>query len=536
MTSRLRRAVAVVVGLALCLTVAACAEQSGRPAGERAGKQYARNGILTIGIVDDLGVFDPYGPSAFGESYLAYDPLVHLQPDGTFTGGLAEKWTADARTATFTLRDGVTCSDGTPLTASQVAAAISFVGDPKNKSAQFGVYTPTVPMTVNGNDAARTVTVNVKQPFGFLLHTVGQLPIVCAKGLKDPKLLASASDGTGPFVLSEVIPGQSYTFTVREGYTWGPGGASTAAPGTPSKVVMRVIPNETTRANLLLSGELSIAAVVGRDRTRLEAQGLPHYNVALPGNWLWFNQLGNRPAADRRVREALVTAINMDEIVKVNTGGNGGAATGLTSVEPKPCPGNTVANQIPGQNVDRAQSLLDQAGWTRGSDGVRNNGSRRLSLDLHFVPIQSNYNKATAELLAQRWRAVGVDVRLTSNTWISAAKDVFQASNYDVYTTGFGFGLPSQLVPFLSGPHPPQGTNLAGIDNKTYTALATKAAGLTAPAACAYWSQAERALYKEFNPVPLANRPEAWFLSKAEARTAGFQIPVIPTSLRVLEQ
>jgi peptide/nickel transport system substrate-binding protein len=530
-----RKPVVVISMAALFLGSASCGGGSSPSDSQNRSVRYAKNATLSIGIVDDLGAFDPYGPSAFGESYLAYDPLVNLRPDGKFVSGLAEKWSVTEKSAAFTLRSGVTCSDGSPLTADQVAAAISYVGEPKNKSAQYGVYTPTTPMKVTSDDASRTVNVELKKPFGFLLNTVGQLPIVCAKGLKDRKLLASASYGTGPFVLTKVVPGQSFTFTVRRDYAWGPAGAKTTAPGTPAKVVMRVIPNETTRANLLMSGALNIAPVVGEDGARLEQQRLSHYNVPLAGNWLWFNQIGGRATADKRVRQALVHALDLNEVIKVNTGGTGKAATGLITVEPRPCPGDTIAGRLPRHDVALAERLLDQAGWTKGADGVRRSGAKRLSLDLHYVPIQSDYNKSTAELLAQRWRAIGVDVKLTSNTWITATKDVFQASNYDVYTTGFGFGLPSQMMPYLSGPVPPDGTNLAGIVNKEYDTLAAKAAGLMPPAACPYWNRAEQALYREVNPVPIANRPERWFLNRAMAQTAGFQIPVVPTSLRVLE-
>ncbi len=526
-----RKPVALTSMAALFLGIASCDGRSN----QREPVRYAKNGTLNIGIVDDLAAFDPYGPSAFGESYLAYDPLVNLRPDGKFVSGLAEKWSATAKSASFTLRPGVTCSDGAPLTASQVATAISYVGDPKNKSAQYGVYTPTTPMKVSSDDASRTVSIKLEKPFGFLLNTVGQMPIVCARGLKNRKLLASSSDGTGPFVLTKVVPGESYTFTVRRDYAWGPGGARTTARGTPATVVMRVIPNETTRANLLVSGELNIAPVVGQDGARLDKSGLGHYNVPLPGNWLWFNQIGGRPTADIRVRQALIRALDLNEIIKVNTGGIGSAATGLITVEPRPCPGDTIANQLPRQDVALAGQLLDQAGWTKGADGIRRKGGKPLSLNLHYVSIQSDYNKPTAELLAQRWKAIGVDVKLTSNTWLTATKDIFQASNYDIYTTGFGFGLPSQMTPYLTGVNPPDGTNMAGIQNKDYVALAAKAASLIAPDACRYWNQAEQALYRELDPVPIANRPERWFISRAKAQTAGFQIPVIPTSLRVLQ-
>jgi peptide/nickel transport system substrate-binding protein len=488
-----------------------------------------------MAIDEDLGGFDPYRKSIYGPAYLAYDPLVNLMPDGRFVSGLAEKWSADAHSATFTLRPDVTCSDGTPLTAGDVATAISYVGDPKNASTQYGEHTPTVPFTVTGDDTSRTVKIVMTKPFGFLLNTVGQLPIVCAAGMKNHKSLNTTSAGTGPFILTSAVPGQSYTFKVRKGYHWGPAGASTSAPGTPGSVVLRVIANATTRANLLLSGTLNLGAVVGQDQRRLDARGLKKYFQPVAGNWLWFNQIGGRPTADLRVRQALVRALDLPGLVKVNTGGTGSASKGLVSMEPKPCPENTVSGQLPGHDATAAATLLDQVGWTKGADGIRRKDGRPLTLDVHYVEIQSEYNRPTAELLAQQWRSVGAQVKLTSNTWTSSSTDIFDNSNYDVYTTGFGFNLPSQGMEYFSGATPPKGTNLAGIDNKDYNALAAKALTMTPPQACPYWTQAEQALYRSANPVPIADRPVPYYLNKAEARTAGFYIPVIPTSLRVLQ-
>ncbi len=519
--------------LAMALVTSGCVGSSSSANGT--AKQYVDNGTMTIALDDDLGGFDPYVDKVLGRAYLAYDPLVFLKPDGKFVPGLAEKWSVDANSSTFTLRQGVTCSDGAPLTASDVAADIKFAGDPKNQSPEYGQHMPTVPFTVKADDTARTVTVDLKKPFGFILNTIGQLPIVCGKGAGDRKSLKTASDGTGPFVLTSVVPGQSYMFTVRKGYTWGPDGASTSAPGTPAKVVLNVLANMTTRANLLMSGGLNVAAVKNDDEARLDAQHMHRFDQAVAGNWLWFNQLGGRPTADRRVRQALIQALDLNQVVKVNTGGRGGAATGLVSMNPSPCPGNPVAGRLPGHDVAAANNLLDQAGWAKGPDGIRQKGGKPLTVNLHYVAIASDYNRPTAELLAQVWKAVGVKVTLTTNTWVTASQDMFKNSNYDVYTTGFGFSFPSQAVSFMTGPTPPKGTNFTGMDNQDYIALAAKAAALTPPQACPYWHQAEQALYREVNPVPIANRPVPYYLSHAVAQTAGDYVPVIPTSLRLLK-
>src|SRR5689334_13341995 len=108
------------------LITSGCTGSHGRNGVPGQTVRYAKNATFTMLVNSDPGIFDPYRNQLVLNYYLAYDPLVNLQPNGSFASGLAEKWTADARSATFTLRPGVTCSDGTPLTASRVAAAISY--------------------------------------------------------------------------------------------------------------------------------------------------------------------------------------------------------------------------------------------------------------------------------------------------------------------------------------------------------------------------------------------------------------------------
>ncbi len=525
------RRFAVSITLFGALLLAACNGSSGSTDGGRAN---ASNKTFTMALASDPGVFDPYHSQLiFGYAKLAYDSLVNIQPDGKVVSGLAEKWSADARSATFDLRPGITCSDGTPLTATQVAAAIGYVSDPKNKSPQYGVNVPTVPLRATGDDASRTVKVAMtKEPFGFLLNTVGQLPIMCSKGLRTPSLLKKASDGTGPFVLTDIAPGQRYTFTVRKGYDWGPAGASTTAPGTPAKVVLRVVSNESTAANLLLSGELNLAVIGGEDRQRLDARGLRRIERSAPMAWLWFNHLGNRPTADTRIRQSLVSALDLDEIVKVSTGGVGHRATGLV-LDPAPCPGDTVTAHMPKYDVALANGQLNADGWVKGSDGIRTKGGKRFTLDLHYVPSLSPTLKPTAELIAEKWGTIGIKVKLTAETFATMNQSLFSTSNYDVYLGGFGFNLPTQSVPYLSGPIPPKGTNVAGVVNKEYNTLATKAAAMTPPEACEYWNDAEVALWRNLDIVPISTRPQLYYLTKATAQGMPYNTP-IPTSIRML--
>jgi peptide/nickel transport system substrate-binding protein len=511
----------------LCLGVASCAESSQ----QGTSRSYAEEGTFTIAVNYDVGKFDPYHNGApYILAPLAYDKLANRQLDGTFVSGLAQDWTVTPRVAEFKLRADVTCSDGSPLTASQVAKDINYVSDPKNQSYYYGALLPTIPLKATADDATRTVKVVPSEPFGFLLQTVGQLPIMCAAGLSKPGSLATASSGTGPFVLTAATLDQTYTFTRRPGYTWGPDGASNDAPGTPSKVVVRVVKNESTATNLLLSGEVNAALVGGPDGQRLVDANLQRREVPTSGAWLWFNQRSGRPGSERDVRAALTQAVDFQQVIKVNTGGTGRAATGLVNNEPKVCPGDTVAGQFPGFSQDEAAAALDKAGWAAGADGVRTKDGKPLTIDLHLTAT-GPFERPTAELIAGAWRAVGADVTLSEDSAADYYSTMYETGDWDVYIAGFGFDLPSQYVSRLAGPLTPEGRNLAAINNPAYKSLADQAQQLTPPAACEYWNKAEQALWREVNPVPIVSRPWIYFFNRAEAQMTREQL--IPTSIRV---
>ncbi len=519
--------------IAAGLVATSCGGPAAR-SGQGRSTHYAKDGVFTMAISAAPASFNPYGGlGAHGLGPLAYDSLVNQLPDGRFVSGLAQKWNADAKSATFVLRPEVTCSDGTPLTATHVADAITYVSDPKHPSGQLGVNIPQEPLKATADDATRTVTVAMtKAPYGFLLNTIGRLPIVCPRGLSHPESLNTGSSGTGPYTLTKVVPGQSYTFTVRKDYRWGPGGASTAVPGTPGTVVVKIIETEATAANLLLSGQINLAKVTGPDSKRLESRGMKRLDWQTTGAWLSFNQIGGRPTADPRVRKALVSALNLSEIVKVSTGGTRQASTGLLTIAPTACAANTVAGQLPGYDVTAAERLLDEAGWVRGPGGLRTRNGRTLSLSLEYVPTNSAYDAATAELLAQQWKKIGIDVKLSGDPFAKLNEVLFKTSNWEVYLGGWFFSLPSQLVGYLSGPVPPGGDNISGIKNERYDRLVAQAKTLTAPAACRYWNDAERAIIGDLDLVPVSNRSEYWFLNKADAAMQRYNGP-IPTSLRL---
>ncbi|WP_214401572.1 ABC transporter substrate-binding protein [Pseudonocardia lacus] len=517
-------------GLSACLVVALAGCSSGSSA---AGGGVVEGGTFTLGLSSDPGNLDPQmgaGTSLFTVTQFAYDPLVSVDGDtGEIRSALAESWQVEGTTVTLTLHEGITCSDGTPFTASVAADNLAFVGDPESKSPFLGTFFPPG-ATAQADDAARTVTITLASPSPFVLNGLAGLPMVCPSGLADRSTLQTATAGTGPFALTQAAPGDSYTYTKRQGYAWGPEGATTAAPGTPETVVMKVVENETTAANLLLSGGLNAAQVAGPDSERLAGAGLFVAETPAMAGEQWYNHAPGRVTDDPAVRMALTRALDLAELQKVVTAGRGVPATTLAMNAPVGCPGDSVSGALPTTDPAAAGALLDQAGWTLGADGVRSKAGRPLSLVFLYQNNLGSSGDAAAELAVQQWKAIGVAATAQAQNETTLTGTIFGAGDWDVAWVTLNVSTPDQLVPFLSGPPAPDGTNFSAIADPAYDAAVSAASALTPEEGCAAWLDAEAGLIANADIVPFAAVSARTFGKGAEFATPG---QLVPTSIRM---
>jgi peptide/nickel transport system substrate-binding protein len=482
--------------------------------------KYADGGTFTMAMKGDPGKLDPQSSASsalFTVNQLAYDNLLSVDSEnGEIQPQLASEWAVDGKTVTLTLNDGITCADGSDFTATTVADNIAYVGDPKNKSAYLGTFLP-VGATAKADDAAGTVTITLKQPAPFVLNGLASLPMVCDAGMDDRKSLADSTAGTGPYVLTEAVPGDHYTYEIRDGYTWGPNGATTAEQGMPDTVVMKIVENEGTAANLLVAGDVNAAQILGPDVKRLDAQGLfAAETPALMGEQ-WYNHDDGHATSDPAVRMGLTQALDLGELASVSTAGAGTPATTLAAIEPVSCPGDSVSGSLPAQDVDAAKAALD------GKE-----------LTFLYSSATGSAVSAAAELAVQQWEAAGAKVTAKGVDETALQGAIFGTGDWDIAWVPLNVNSPDQLVPFLSGPGLADGgTNFSGIDNKEYADGVAAASAMNGVEGCDTWLDAESALIAAADIVPFANNLVKTFGNGAEFETPG---QLVPTSIRMLAE
>jgi len=528
MTPNRTAAAAVTAVSALALVLVGCSSDGG---GQTSTGNTIDGATFTQIMGADPGNLDPQmsaGSALFDLSLFAYDTLVSVNGEGEVQSQLASEWSLDGLTASLTINDGIVCSDGTDFTAQTAADNLNWVSDPANESAFLGAFLPAGITTVAEDD---TITMTLSEPAPFLMLGLAGLPMVCDAGLNDRSLLASASNGTGPYVLTEAVPNDHYTFELREEYAWGPNGATVDEPGIPAKVNLRIVGDGTTATNLLLSGEVNAAQLAGPDADRaLAADLFAHESTAVAGEQ-WYNQAEGHPTSDPAVRMALTQAVDLDELANVITAGKGGPGTALATVDPRGCTFESVPGSLPTFDVDAANAALDEAGWVRGDDGVRVKDGTRLSLVFLYDNSLGAAATAAAELAMSAWQEIGVEVDGKQQDESVMLEALFGTGAWDISWVTLNVNSPDQIVGFASGTVAPEGVNFASIDNADYEAAVAEAIQLPGAEGCSIWQEAETALFTAADLVPFANTTVHMFGNGAEFDWLG---QTSPTSLRMI--
>ncbi len=505
-------ATAAAVGLAAC---GGGGDDGGGGGGSAASGSASTS--LDIRLPEDPADLDPQkGLSTVGLqfSYYLYDTLVALDKDGQPIPKLASKWDVTPTSLELTIRDDVTCSDGSKMTPSVIKANLDRIKDPRTRAPFVENFLGGTEYTVTANDAAGTVRIELPEPFTPLLANLAQYPpMLCQAGLDDPKQLQSRSFGTGPFVLTEKVVDDHYTLTARDDYRWGPDGATTAVEGFPREITVRVVPNDTTAANQLETGELSIAPITGPERERLQQNdGLVSKDAPSGVSVIHFNQARGRAGADPELRKALVQAIDR-EAMTLSGYGEFGRVTGTVILPGSQCYSEDPTTAIPPFDAEAAAAVISEAA---------------PSLKLFAISTKGG------EYVAETWKQAGADVEINVGTEAGPGLEtVFGGGDWDATLFSWdGATAASALLPYLSGPVPPDGTNFASIDNPQFLKEAKVARSRQGEESCAAEAAAVSALSATGDMLPLNLKTIGYYGQQGVGFDTFFGA-LEPTSLRV---
>lgn len=396
----------------------------------RLGIAAGAGGRLVVAADSEPRQLNPAIVASNGVFFIAskvIEPLAEAGYDG-LSPRLATSWqgAADGLSITFKLREGVKWHDGQPFTAEDVAFSAIEVWKPLQNIGRevFAnldhVETPD----------ALTAIFHFSKPTPMQLIE-NALPVVSSVL---PKHIYAGSDiatnpanaaliGTGPYTFAEYKPGQYYLLKKNAAY-W--------HQDQPllDEIVFQILPDRAAAASSLEAGEVQLAcfsAVPLSDLARIkEVSGLEVITKGYEDlTYQLIVEINHRNPAlkDVRVRQAIAHAIDRKFVLETVFLGYGTLATG-------PIPATAKTFYTPDVtlydfDIAKANALLDEAGLTKGADGIR------LRLRLAPAPYFSE-TKQFGDYLRQALREIGIDATLIANDNAGHQKAVYTDHAFDL--------------------------------------------------------------------------------------------------------
>lgn len=384
------------------------ASTSASTAGAAAGAAGTDSLTIYVGAEPSSG-FDPmtgYGSSGaytfFHSRLLRFDKDMKLQPD------LAKEWkiSDDGLTYTYKLRDDVVFSDGNPLKASDVVFSYTTARDGGSSSLNLTKLAEAKAVD------DYTVEFKLSEPFSSFESITGKLCIVPEAGY-DEQNYRTNPIGSGPFKLVQWDKGQQVIIEPNEKYY------GTISPF--KQITVLFLDGEAALANaqsgkldvVMVSPEYATATVPDMHLVTCDTIDTRGFNLPTkPESVVDGKTVGNNVTCDPAIRKALVIGVDRQAIIDGALNGVGTATTALITQ----VPWSNSACQFKDGRVDEAIKILEDAGWAKGSDGIRVKDGQRAEFSITGrTDDLQRYNLAQA--FAQEAEKLGIKINATAEEW-----------------------------------------------------------------------------------------------------------------------
>jgi len=489
MIKRYNRIIAIVIAMMMALVlIAACGGQDGgtvappppadtapdtaqdpAPAPAPGGWEPDPNNILRFGTTGIDGIFNPILCSNVYDAYVAslvFEPLITNDAAGTFLPYLAD-WTlsADNLTYTFTLQDGIKFSDGTPMTAEDVAFTYNMIGSPDYVGPRGYAVVDLLGYEEFRSGSADTfagvrIVDNLTVEFEYAPGTASPANIqnfvfqILPKHIYDVATwdeftaLNGSPVGSGFFTLEEYRDKEFIMLHTNQNY-WNP-----SEKPLLDGILMSEIPEESLQG-AFMTGQLDLAQPqTSLDNWNAYASMAGVNAQSILGNgytYLQFNTLTPQ-LEDFRVRQALMYSLDRQAFIDALFGDLG--SVGLAPISPVSWAFPTSGLNDYAFNMARAEELMEDAGWTMGSDGIRTKGGDRMELKW-LVYDDVAWPGVLSGLAADSWRQLGVDLTIDIMDFVTVQALTggvpIDERDFSIYTMGWSTAIDPDITGGIFG-------------------------------------------------------------------------------------
>ncbi|MEM9465244.1 MAG: peptide ABC transporter substrate-binding protein [Actinomycetota bacterium] len=367
---------------------------------------------------------------------LTLEPLAEIGPDGALVPALATEiptsgnggLSDDGLSITWTLREDVLWSDGTPFTASDVVFTYNYCADEATGCASDAILE--IASVVANDDFSVTVTFNEPQPYPYKFGVSYTSPILQEAQMAEciGAAAVSCSDqnfapvGTGPYIITQLVPEDFVTAEINPNYR----GVADGQPFFGSVEIQGGGDAESAARSVLEIGEADYAwnlQVAPEILAPMEAVGEGRLASGFTANVEHINLNQTDPFADPPsegtphplfvdnpdLHRALSIAINRDELVAVGYGPSGRPTCNMWPVGAE---NSTNNDWCLTQDIEGANALLDGLGYAdTDGDGIREaDGFGPLEFD--YITSTNGVRQSNQELIANYWEQIGVKANM----------------------------------------------------------------------------------------------------------------------------
>ncbi|WMT41010.1 ABC transporter substrate-binding protein [Paenibacillus sp. D2_2] len=440
-----------------------------------------RKDTLIVGMTDPKGVFSPLFMETAYDFYVCYsvfDSFIEVKADGSYQNSLADKIdiSDDGLKYTYHLKPGVKFTDGTPMTVKDYYFTLKLMLDQSydGESDPLSYHIVGAQEYHDGKASEisgikviddNTVEVSLTEATALTAVELGGIYILPEHyygvgykqgSLDSVKALNNKPLGSGQYKLANYKPGQEIDLEANEDYFKG-------APKV-KNVIFKTTGN-TTQIAMLQSGETDMNENITVSEDNVEALKELGFidSYILPNNgygYIAFNH--NLPKfQDQKVRQALTYGLNRDDIVELIYGQ-------YAKVINIPESSVSWAYTDEGINhydfdLDKAKQLLDEAGWTVGSDGIRVKNGEKFKINFSAT-ADNPVVDALLPIMTQNYKELGID--LVSETLdFNAIMDKKTAGDFDMFFAAWGLTPdPDNTVYITKGAQNDTGYSNAKVD------------------------------------------------------------------------
>lgn len=406
---------------------------------------------LTFGTIELSGTFSPIYYSSSYDGYvvdLVMHGLVTRDEEGLIVPAVATKWevSEDNLTYTFYLNPDVKFSDGTPVTAKDVEFTFKAIAHP-NYDGRYGAlvqdivgadeYTAGTADTISGINIIDDHTISFThknvmranvENFTVAIMSVNYYGENGDVSIEKIKSLNEKPFGCGPYMVKEYVPQQFMSLTKNPNY-YGDGYQI-------KNVVLKVV-TDVTELDELLTGNIDMLAGQIIPEKIQAAKDTGNFTlIQYPRSGYGYIRFNTRSEfmSDVRVRQALAYAFNKEKFVQDMFQG-----LAVTQATPMSQVSWAYTDELVSKlnpyayDPAKANALLDEAGWVKGSDGIRVKDGKRLVINFPAMPEHSVLDVLVPTLIEQ-YKEVGIELNTTYLDFNSIVQMIYsEDDNWDMF-------------------------------------------------------------------------------------------------------